>query len=191
MAHQGLATNLKTLSNTHKRIYETQEHFLKMYARCGTILNAAKATGISRPTVYAWRKQDTLGFAERFQLAKEEYRESLEDLAHSRLLDPKGNIGSDLLLISQLNARWPERYRQGSEEKDSVGRETLDTLKQMQRDWKKKLEAGTVDGGNRPFWLVRCCRRLVCRGRPEGWMMVGEDDVGVRGSRAVWSSGCP
>jgi len=87
-----------------------------------------------------------LGFAARFHLAKEEYREGLEDLARSRLLDPKGNIGSDLLLISQLNARWPERYRQGSEDRDSVGRETLETLKQMQRDWKKKLEAEAIEG---------------------------------------------
>ena len=85
-----MPTDLKPLSTTQKRIYETQEHFLRMYTRCGTILGAAKATGISRPTVYAWQREDTLGFASRFQLAKEEYRESLEALARSRLLDPQG-----------------------------------------------------------------------------------------------------
>jgi len=52
MAQQELAIDLKSLSNTHKRIYETQEHFLKMYAKSGTILGAARATGISRPTVF-------------------------------------------------------------------------------------------------------------------------------------------
>ena len=133
-----LAIGPKTLSNTHKRIDETQEHFLKMYARCGTILGSAKATGISRPTVYAWQKQDTLGFAAWFQMAKEEYRESLEDLARSRLLDPKGNVGSDLLLISQLNARWPERYRRRDEDRTEAAREALDTLKGMARDWKRE-----------------------------------------------------
>jgi len=66
MAQQEVATDLKTLSNTRRRIYETQAHFLKMYARCGTILDSAKATGISRPTVHAWQKADTLGFAARF-----------------------------------------------------------------------------------------------------------------------------
>jgi len=144
MAQQEL--DLKTLSNTHKRIYETQEYFLEMYGRCGTILNAAQATGISRPTVYAWDRQDTLGFAARFQLAKEEYRESLEDLAMSRLKDPQGNQGSDLLLMAMLNAAWPEKYRKHEEKRNETGRETLDTLKQMARDWKKKLEAGTVVG---------------------------------------------
>jgi len=147
MAHQELVIDLATLSTTHKRIYDTQEHFLKMYARCGTILNAAKATGISRPTVYAWQKQDTLGFAERFREARVVYRESLEDLAMSRLENPKGNQGSDLLLMAMLNAAWPEKYKKHEEKRNEAGRETLDTLKQMQRDWKKKkLEAGTMEG---------------------------------------------
>lgn len=123
-----LVIDLGTLSNTHKRIYETQEHFLKMYARCGTILYGAKATGISRPTVYVWQKQDTLGFDARFQLAKEEYRESLENLAVSRLNDPKGNQGSDLLLMAMLNARWPERYRANTEGRD-----------QSAKEWKRRI----------------------------------------------------
>ncbi len=79
-------------------------------------------------------------------MAKEEYRESLEALARSRLLNPKGNVGSDLLLISQLNARWHERYRRRDEDRTEASREALDTLKEMARDWKKKLEAGTVEG---------------------------------------------
>jgi len=146
MALQESAIDLKTLSNTHKRIYETQEYFLKMYAKGGTILNAARATGISRPTVYAWQRQDTLGFAARFQLAKEEYRESLEALAMSRLKDPKGNQGSDLLLMAMLNARWPERYRKNSEGKDERAKEALEEIRQMHRDWKKKLARETVEG---------------------------------------------
>jgi len=147
MAQQELATDLNTLSNTQRRIHQTQEHFLKMYARCGTILNAAKASGISRPTVYAWQKKDTLGFATRFQLAKEEYRESLEALAMSRLKDPKGNQGSDLLLMAMLNARWPERYRQNGESKDERAKEALQEIRDMHKAWKAKLEAEMVEGG--------------------------------------------
>jgi len=135
-----LVIDLGTLSNTHKRIYETQVHFLKMYGRSGTILDAAKATGISRPTVYAWQKQDTLDFAARFQLAKEEYRESLENLAMSRLKDPRGNQGSDLLLMAMLNARWPERYWQNSESKNERAKEALNEIQDMHREWKKKLQ---------------------------------------------------
>lgn len=117
-----------------------------MYPRCGTILNAAQATGTSRPTVYAWQKQDTLGFASRFQLAKEEYRESLENLAMSRLKDPKGNQGSDTVLMAMLNARWPERYRQNSESKDERAKDALEEIRQMHKEWKKKLEAEAIEG---------------------------------------------
>ena len=84
--------------------------------------------------------------AERFQLAKEEYRESLEALAMSRLKDPKGNQGSDLLLMAMLNARWPERYRQNSESKDASAKEALNEIREMHKAWKAKLEAETVEG---------------------------------------------
>lgn len=79
-------------------------------------------------------------------MAKEEYRESLEDLAMNRLKDPKGNQGSDLLLMAMLNAALPEKYRKHEEKRNETARETLETLKQMQRDWSEKLEAGKVVG---------------------------------------------
>jgi len=79
-------------------------------------------------------------------LAKEEYRESLEDLARSRLLDPKGNIGSDVLLMAMLNAAWPEKYKKHEEKRNEAAREALDTMKQMQRDWKRNLEAEAIEG---------------------------------------------
>ncbi len=64
----------------------------------------------------------------------------------SRLKDPKGNQGSDLLLITMLNARWPERYRQNSESKDERAKEALTEIRQMHKAWKAKLEAETVEG---------------------------------------------
>ena len=45
-----------------------------------------------------------------------------------------------------LNARWPERYRRHDEDRTKAAKESLDTLKQMARDWKKRLEAGAVEG---------------------------------------------
>jgi len=67
-------------------------------------------------------------------------------MVRDRLTNPQGNRGSDVLLISQLNARWPEKYKRGTQEQEDTARETLETLRQMQRDWKEKLEAGTVEG---------------------------------------------
>jgi len=64
----------------------------------------------------------------------------------SRLKDPKGNQGSDLLLITMLNARWLERYGQRSESKDERGKEALEEIRQMNREWKKKLELEAVEG---------------------------------------------
>jgi len=120
--------------------------FLGAYAECGTIRKACSVVGVDRKTVYNWIRGDVEGFKELFELANHSYRESLEDLARKRLRNPTGNRGSDVLLILQLNAAWPEKYKRGNEQQEDVGRETLETLKQMQRDWSEKLEAGKVVG---------------------------------------------
>jgi len=63
-----------------------------------------------------------------------------------RLENPQGNRGSDVLLISQLNARWPERYRQNSESKDASAKEALQEIREMHRAWKRKLELEAIAG---------------------------------------------
>jgi len=120
--------------------------FLGAYAQVGTIRKACGIVGVDRKTVYNWLRGDVDGFKELFELANHSYRESLEDMARERLRNPTGNRGSDVLLISQLNAAWPEKYKHGTADREEVGRETLEVLKEMQRDWRKKLEAGTVEG---------------------------------------------
>jgi len=64
----------------------------------------------------------------------------------NRLKDPKGNQGSDVLLMAMLNARWPERYRKNSEGKDERAKEALQEIRDMHKAWKAKLEAETVEG---------------------------------------------
>ena len=114
--------------------------FLAAYAECGTIRRACRVVGVDRKTVYNWMRGDVDGFKELFELANHSYRESLEDLARERLENPQGNRGSDVLLISQLNARWPERYRQNTEGRDQSAKEALNEIREMHREWKKKLE---------------------------------------------------
>ncbi len=80
--------------------------FLGAYAECGTIRKACRVVGVDRKTVYNWMRGDVEGSKELFELANHSYRESLEDMARERLENPQGNRGSDVLLISQLNARW-------------------------------------------------------------------------------------
>jgi len=120
--------------------------FLGAYAECGTIRKACSVVGVDRKTVYNWIRGDVEGFKELFELANHSYRESLEDMARERLRNPTGNRGSDVLLISQLNAAWPGKYKHGTADREEIGRETLEILKDMQRDWEKKLEAGAMEG---------------------------------------------
>ena len=64
----------------------------------------------------------------------------------SRLKDPKGNQGSDLLLMAMLNARWPERYRANTESRDQSAKEALQEIRDMHKEWKKKLEVEAIEG---------------------------------------------
>jgi len=120
--------------------------FLGAYAECGTIRKACRVVGVDRKTVYNWLRGDVQGFKELFELANHSYRESLEDMARERLENPQGNRGSDVLLISQLNATWPERYRANTEGRDQSAKEALQEIRDMHREWKRKLEAEAIEG---------------------------------------------
>jgi hypothetical protein len=45
-----------------KRIWETQELFLRIFARSGKFVRSADATGISKQCVYKWERADKFGF---------------------------------------------------------------------------------------------------------------------------------
>jgi len=60
--------------------------------------------------------------------------------------DPKGNQGSDVLLMAMFNAAWPEKYKKHEEKRNEAAREAMESMKKMARDRQKKLEAGTVEG---------------------------------------------
>ena len=90
---------------------QRQDAFLAAYPRFGTVCHACEAVGIDRESVRWWRKNDVLGFAERFQAAHEAYADYLEHLAHQRVTSPGPRTGSDLLLIAMLNANKPDKWR--------------------------------------------------------------------------------
>jgi len=129
-----------------KQRRDRMSSFLGAYAECGTIRKACRVVGVDRKTVYNWLRADVEGFKELFELANHSYRESLEDMARERLENPQGNRGSDVLLISQLNARWPERYRANTEGRDQSAKEALQEIRDMHKAWKAKLEAESVEG---------------------------------------------
>lgn len=125
-----MTVDLSQLDTTDSRIWTDQEHFLAQYGKCGTIMRAAEATNVSRETVRRWQRANKLGFAERFDLARERFREELEEIAFERLRDPQGNRGSDVLLITMLNAHWPEKYRPNAQPEDQAALRLMSMLRE-------------------------------------------------------------
>ena len=68
------------LSMRQQQTWDRQEAFLAAYAECGSERRAAPASGINRYTARLWRKSDALGFNQRSEDAKLDFREALQDL---------------------------------------------------------------------------------------------------------------
>jgi hypothetical protein len=99
-----------TLSSREKATWDRQERFLVAYSRVGSIRQAAPAASIERTAVWLWQKAGNFGFNGRFQNAKAQFAESLEEIMFERIRDPQGNRGSDVLLIFALKAHHRAKY---------------------------------------------------------------------------------
>ena len=87
--------------------WNRQETFLRAFSTSGTILQAAKAAGIHRDSVYKWAERDTLDFKHRLANARADFSESVEDIIFTRIQDPKCN---PLLLMFVAKAHNREKY---------------------------------------------------------------------------------
>ena len=134
--------DLNALSLQQKNALERQDRFLKHYVAQGTIQRAADLTGIHRRTQHEWTARDTLGFNERFQLAKDAFRERLENLLFQRVWDPTGNRGSDVLAIFLMKAHWRDKYGDISVLPDDAAKDTLASLRKLSKDAKKREKSG-------------------------------------------------
>lgn len=85
-----------------------QERFLDAYSQCGTVEAAVRSIGISRDSVRRWDHDNLYSFRERFQDAKDKFKEAIEHILFERLRDPKC---PPLLLIFALNAHDPAKYK--------------------------------------------------------------------------------
>jgi hypothetical protein len=140
-------------SATHKKrqVWQRQEAFLEAYRRIGKIGKAAQAVGLTRWAVDHWLKNDVFSFKKRIDGAHADFcEEHIEQMIEDRLEDPKGNRGSDILLMFRAKAEMPEKYR---EEVKVLGVETqvamLDRLRQMamkERERQETLESPSVEG---------------------------------------------
>tara|TARA_R110002020_G_scaffold58394_7_gene160134 strand:- start:1404 stop:1886 length:483 start_codon:yes stop_codon:yes gene_type:complete len=107
-----------------------QEDFLRAYAVCGTISEASSLIGIHRSTFSLWNRNEE--FRERFEESKQDFREKLERMAFERL-EGQGPKDNPLLLITMLNAHWPEKYRP---EKTSVDDDAKQKLAQLRNTFR-------------------------------------------------------
>ena len=106
-----------------------QDAFLAAYAEVGSLKSAADACNLKRDTVSSWNKKDGYGFRAKYTQAKEVFREYLQDLAVGRVQQQKPN-DNPVLLITLLNAHWPEKYRRD-------GQVASNGVKEMMVEWKK------------------------------------------------------
>ena len=128
-----------TLTHPARATYDettrlNQNRFLEHYSKVGNIEEAAALAGIHWEPTYTWRRENTLGFHARFLLARERYADYLESLARKRVENPSfnGRIGSDVLLIAQLNAKRPGEYRPNVTITHDLGKRVMEVLAQAQ-----------------------------------------------------------
>lgn len=91
---------------TPKKLTAWQERFLKVFEDSGIAVEAAKACGKSRATVYRHKASDP-EFECRWKEVEEWSTEELEQIAYKRAAE-----GSDTLVIFLLKARRPTIYRE-------------------------------------------------------------------------------
>ena len=125
----GLPANCGT---TEKARWEKQERFCKAYAVLGSFWRAEKAASIHWSTRTYWVEHDIYGFRRRMQAAQEAYTAYWEAHMDSRLEDPKGNRGSDILLMFKLKALNPAKYRETiTLQPSSDTKELLDVFRKL------------------------------------------------------------
>jgi hypothetical protein len=107
-----------------KRTAEIEDKFLEVLATGASVYKAALAAGIGRRTAYEWREADP-EFKARWDEAVDCGVDLMEDEAHRRAVhgvtkpvyyqgEVCGDVQeySDTLMIFQLKARRPEKYRE-------------------------------------------------------------------------------
>ena len=130
-----------TLGHRQKQTWGRQEAFLAAYAECGSIRKAAPAAGTNRDTVRLWQKGDVLQFRQRLENAQHQFREMLQDMAIQRVQD-QGATANPLLLITLLNAHWPEKYLPAVA---PAGDAAKDVMKEWREHTRKVRQAKEVE----------------------------------------------
>ena len=126
------ATKPAGLPSEESRSWDRQEAVIEAYCKLGTLAKAAQAVGLTAEAAYWWQTNNTHDFNNRMARGRQGYRDYLENMVHERLSDPKGNRGSDVLLMGALNANHPDKWSRNIQVTHEVGREVMATLQKIQ-----------------------------------------------------------
>ena len=118
-----------------------KEIFLLAYEEHGTIRGAAAAAGISRDSYRRWHAED-MEFVRRLDDVKQSFAESLEELSLERVRNPDKNRGSDLLLITLMNANMPSKYRPQTGMSEDSAKELIIEWRRAAREVQKDVGVG-------------------------------------------------
>ena len=125
------------------RVWDRQELVLAEYRGCGRVGKSARAVGLTRWAVDKWSQTDVFSWRERLKSAHADWCEDkIEGKIQSRLDDPEGNRGSDILLMFQAKAEMPEKYREEVKIIDTGP--TKDLLAELRRLGQAKVVEGSL-----------------------------------------------
>tara|TARA_R100001086_G_scaffold7898_2_gene4566 strand:- start:1552 stop:2037 length:486 start_codon:yes stop_codon:yes gene_type:complete len=139
-----------------------QQAFLGAYAITGSVKRSAEAINMPKATVYTWLRADLYGFRLRYEEAKDDFREYLQDIAIDRV---KGQKPGDnpVLLITLLNAHWPERYRRDAGQSDNAAKEMMAEWKRWVKDTGKGGKGKAPEGEPAPRDAVAEAQKIIAR----------------------------
>ena len=126
-----------------------QDSFLAAFSVSGTLKASAEAIDTPRSTIQAWIRRDVHGFKDKFKEATELFREYLQNIAVERVKLQKPN-DNPVLLITLLNAHWPEKYRRDSHYADNAAKEVMADWKRFMKENKKAARAARFESGEEP-----------------------------------------
>ena len=122
----------ETASIEKRRVWDCQEAFLATYRTCRRVDRSAAAIGVTRWAHDNWMRADTFGYRERLKSAHADWREEhIEGEIDSRIKDPKGNRGSDVLVM--FRAKAEDRLKYGDSVQVLDSRDTKDLLDELRR----------------------------------------------------------
>lgn len=122
--------DLQVLTSQEKNMYRNQERFMAAFGRFGSDTQAARAVNLTPQAVWYWEEKDSLGFRDRKHGAHRIHNDYINEMILSRLEDPTGNRGSDILLMFYGKGHNPTMWRELPPKNDDAW-DALKELRQM------------------------------------------------------------